>query len=239
MEAVSMTGVEGGAAARPAAGGEGRPSTDPFVVMDEILAEFIPASPVAQRIVDVTVALIDERGEVAVRVQDIVERAGVQVPILYRHFGSRDGVIQAAHVKRLLAAGPVGWGRFLRDVGGARTAAEFRAIVELLIETAVSPRIAESRAKQVNVFGAVYGRPRLRAAVARMQYTAAHMLAEVFEPARANGWIRADLDLDAFGAWFGSQLLGRYMIELEPSFYDGEAWNRMFRAAILTTLFED
>lgn len=214
-------------------------SSDPTVVIDEILAEFIPASPVAQRIVDVTVQLIDERGEVAVRVQDIVEGAGVQVPILYRHFGSRDGVIQAAHVRRLLAAGPVGWGQFFRDVHTVRTEKDFRRVIDTLIETATSPRIADSRAKQVNVFGAVYGRPRLREAVGRMQHCAAHALAEILEPAQSNGWIRADIDLDVFGAWFGAQLMGRYMIELDPSLYDGDAWDRMFRDAVSFTLFGD
>lgn len=213
--------------------------TDPSVFIAEILAEFIPPSPVAQRIVEVTVELIDERGEVAVRVQDIVERAGVQVPILYRHFGSRDGVIQAAHVTRLLEAGPAGWGRFFADVASVTTEKDFRRVVETLIDTAISPTIAVNRARQVDVFGAVHGRPQLRAAVARMQYVAAHALAGILTPAQEKGWIRADLDLDAFGAWFGAQLLGRYMIELEPSLYDGAAWDRIFRNAVHAALFED
>ena len=55
----------------------------------------------AERLLEATIDAIDASGESAVRVQDIADAAGVQIPILYRKFGNREQLIQAAQVERL------------------------------------------------------------------------------------------------------------------------------------------
>ncbi|HQR44701.1 MAG TPA: TetR/AcrR family transcriptional regulator [Thermoanaerobaculia bacterium] len=47
---------------------------------------------VRQRLVDVAVALFAERGYATTSVREIVERAGVSKPVLYYHFGSKEGL---------------------------------------------------------------------------------------------------------------------------------------------------
>ncbi|HEY0519552.1 MAG TPA: helix-turn-helix domain-containing protein, partial [Ilumatobacteraceae bacterium] len=55
----------------------------------------------ARRVLEAAIEAIDAGGEHAVRVQDIADQAKVQVPILYRHFVNRDGLIQAAQLERI------------------------------------------------------------------------------------------------------------------------------------------
>lgn len=52
------------------------------------------------RILSLAVAVIDAGGEAALRVSDIVARAGVSQPVLYYHFKNRDGLVIAAQVER-------------------------------------------------------------------------------------------------------------------------------------------
>ena len=55
---------------------------------------------IRQRILELAVSAIDEGGEAAVRVNDLAAEAGVTIPTLYRHFGSRDGLVEAAQTYR-------------------------------------------------------------------------------------------------------------------------------------------
>ena len=52
------------------------------------------------KILDLAIAAIDAGGEAAVRVNHIVEEAGVTPPVLYYHFGNRDGLVIAAQIER-------------------------------------------------------------------------------------------------------------------------------------------
>ena len=55
---------------------------------------------IRERILELAVEAIDAGGEEAIRVNDIAAEAGVTVPTLYRHFGSRDGLVEAAQTYR-------------------------------------------------------------------------------------------------------------------------------------------
>ncbi|MBU3700811.1 MAG: helix-turn-helix transcriptional regulator [Acidimicrobiia bacterium] len=52
------------------------------------------------KILDMAVDMIDAGGEAAIRVNHIVAAIGVTPPVLYHHFGSRDGLVIAAQVER-------------------------------------------------------------------------------------------------------------------------------------------
>jgi AcrR family transcriptional regulator len=91
-------------------------------------------SATADRLLEAAIGAIDTGGEAAVRVQEVADAAGVQIPILYRQFGSRDGLIQAAQVERLSRT----LGREMDDLASAMdavaTAEEFRALIDAVME---------------------------------------------------------------------------------------------------------
>ena len=196
-----------------------------------------PRPEVAQRLVDATIEVIDTRGETAVRVQEIVSTVGTQIPVLYRHFGNREGLVQAAQADRLHDAITSD----LRYVSSlfetATTAEEFRSLVDVVLGIASDPERADVRAKRINMLGSTYARPALIAAVAQIQSRSVDGIAEVFAPAQQQGWIRPELDLSAFAAWFAGQMLGRILIELGDSQVDGEVWNELSASAVRHLLF--
>lgn len=53
-------------------------------------------SMTANRILDTAIEVIDQEGLFGLRVMEISKRAGVAIPLIYRHFGSRNGLIAAA-----------------------------------------------------------------------------------------------------------------------------------------------
>ncbi|SCF21439.1 regulatory protein, tetR family [Micromonospora viridifaciens] len=71
------------------------------------------AAQTRQRILDATAALVRQQASVEIHLNDVADSAGVSVQTVLRHFGSRDGLFEAAaaHVVQQAAAerrSPVG-----------------------------------------------------------------------------------------------------------------------------------
>lgn len=193
--------------------------------------------PVAQRILDAAIVSIDAQGEVGLRVQDVVLQAGVQIPILYRHFGNREGLVQAAQLERLrrdLAVEIEVTGAML---GSAESAVEFRAILDAVLNRVMSEERRLPRSRRVNVMGSTYGRPELTAAVARSQHVAIDWIAGVLTRPAERGWIRQDIDLRVFATWLAGTMIGRFVAELDTESIDMAVYDQMWLDSIHHTLF--
>ena len=143
------------------------------------------------------------------RVQDIADAAGVQIPILYRKFGNREQLIQAAQIERLGRALDNEFREVQAVVDRATTAEQFRS-------PRPHPRFTDTperrRAMAASTGSAAYGRP-LAAAVRSCNHAPFGIAARFV--GRSRRWLRNDLDIEAFAAWFAGQIMGRIVIELQ------------------------
>lgn len=197
-----------------------------------------PTAPVAIELVRATMAVIDAHGEAAVRVQDIVAEVGVAIPVLYRHFGNREGLVQAAQYQQLHGDLHRELERAGAAIAAATSAAEFRELVDQLLERVGSPERHPERARRVNLLGSSYGRPELTAAIAEAQDEAIRGIAGLFREPQARGWVRAELDLDAFSAWLAGQLVARFMVDLRGPDADHSAYDALAARAVRHLLFD-
>jgi AcrR family transcriptional regulator len=204
---------------------------------DESLRLLRPATEVGQRLIDATIAVIDVHGETAVRVQDIVATVGVPIPVLYREFGNREGLVQAAQVDRLTRALGGELELLAAAIQGVRDADEFATLIDLTLDQVWSEERRSMRWKRVNILGSTYGRPELTQAIAMIQRGSVSGIAEALRPAQEQGWMRQDLDLEAFAAWFAGLMIGRILIELGGTTQHDAAWNDMSRAALRHVMF--
>lgn len=190
-----------------------------------------------KRLLDATIAAIDAGGEGAVKVQEIADAAGVQIPVLYRKFGSRDGLIQAAHVERLSSALTRELAEIKTAIEAVNTAEEFRTLFDAVLVELNSPRRVEARWKRVNILGSTYGRPALADEVSNLMAVSVDRIADLLRRPHDEGWLREGLDLSAFAAWFAGQALGRVIIELDPTRFDQSAWNEISAEAVRHVLY--
>jgi len=194
-------------------------------------------SAVAQRLIDATVAAIDTDGEASVRVQEIVAEAGAQIPALYRNFGNREGLVQAAQINRLIRDLDTELGLVTIAMDSVRNGEEFRDLVGATLARISSPDRRALRWKRINVLGSTYGRPELAEAVGELEAAAIEKIAIALSRAQEAGWIRAELDLEAFASWFAGQMLGRILIELGEPRVNPDAWDSIAAEAINHILF--
>ncbi|CAB4597870.1 unannotated protein [freshwater metagenome] len=195
-----------------------------------------PEHPTALRLIDVTVEMIDAHGEVAVRVQDVVAAAGVQIPVLYRHFGNREGLIQAAHVRRMqneLAS-------FLEEgrerAGLAQNRDEFLRTFDQVLDVLFGPERADARFKRLNVVGSGYGRPEMEAVLVELQQEASGRLGELLKPAQDQGWIPATLAIPTFIAWLTGLAMSQTLIDLVDDAELTQGWIAMSKKTAMAIL---
>ena len=196
-----------------------------------------PNATIASELIEATVKVIDNDGEVAVRVQDIVSTVGVPIPVLYRIFGNREGLIHAAQLERLSHELKLEVQEFTKAVATVNSAQEFRALVDASLESLSLPQRRGQRWKRVNVLGSTYGRPELAAAVARIHDDSTRSMAALLILPQRRGWLRDGLDLEAFAAWFAGLTTGRVLIELGESTVNENAFDEMTVLAVRHVLF--
>lgn len=180
---------------------------------------------------------IDAHGEGAVRVQDIVDAAGVPIPILYRHFGNREGLLQAAQIERLAGELDAELVELRAAFTAVDSAESFRALIDRLLLLVNSSDRRTRRWRRVNIIGSTYGRPALAEAVDVVQRRFVDGLADALRVVQQSGWIRAELDVSTFAAWFIGQTLGRVISELRDDATLDEAWNEISSVAVRAVLF--
>lgn len=186
----------------------------------------------ADRLLEATIEAIDAGGESAVRVQDIADAAGVQIPILYRKFGNREQLVQAAQIERLGRALENEFREVQAVVDRATTAEQFRSLLDLILASLDTAERRAARWQRVNVIGSTYGRPEQAAAVSQLQSRTIRGIADALRRPQQKGWLRNGLDLEAFAAWFAGQIMGRIVIELGNSLIDEAAWNSISADAV-------
>lgn len=176
------------------------------------------------RILELAVAAIDRGGEPAVRVSEISAAAETAVTSLYHHFGSREGLIEEAHVERMIRGYRVGTEEFRQASVECRSRAQFRALVLRMTREASSSERRMMRLARANAVGSAFGRPNLFRRITDVLERIEIDRAEVLAMAQRRGWLRADIDPRAVSAWYSSVVFGRALVDFERPSCDGPAW---------------
>ena len=188
------------------------------------------------RILDLAVAAIDAGGEAAIRVNHIVAEVGCTPPVLYYHFGSRDGLVIAAQVERYTRQTRSDVAAIGRAVARCTSSDELRDVLVITWSRSLAER-AESRWRRTSVVGSAYARPELAAAVAREQDEIVDDLVAILEPCRERGWLRPGIDLMSTVAWHHSLLIGRVHIEHGQQRVDPAEWDRLTLDSLTQAFF--
>lgn len=188
------------------------------------------------KILDLAVAAIDARGESAVRVNHIAEEAGVTPPVLYYHFGSRDGLVIAAQIERYTRRTEADITDIGRAVARCDSSDDLRQALLITWTRSLAER-SESRWRRTNVLGSAYARPELEAAVANAQDRIVQGLVEILEPCRNKGWLRPGIDLTSVVVWHHSTMIGRVHIEHGVKLGDPTEWDRLTLDALVNAFF--
>lgn len=189
-----------------------------------------------QRILNAAVECLEQYGESGVRLRDIKERVGVHTGSIYHFFGSRDGLIAAAHAERYERS-LTAVGSFSLLLESSNAAVEFRAGVEMIFDVISSPDGVARRQQRLAAIAGLVDRPLLRALLKEKHLTSEAEIQSVFEEAQRRGFIPESQDLRGVSGWYLGLLVGRVSLEEGLSNSTVAEWNDISRRTLLFLLF--
>lgn len=190
-----------------------------------------------QRLLELAIQTIDESGEPGIRVNQLAESAGVSIPTLYHHFGSREGLIEEAQVERFIRALRRDADALVQQLGKCKTKAELMNAIHQLFKNRKAKGRALTRWQRMNALGATYARPTLAERVVSSHDEVVTNIALALLPFQRKGFIRQDIDLRAVVAWYNGALLGKNLVQISESAIDLAEWDRVFDEAVFAVLF--
>ena len=108
-----------------------------------------------ERILDLTISVINELGEQAVRTGKIAELAEVKEPTIYHHFGNREGLIEAAQAERFVRQMREDADVLVGALEKCTSATELRTALTKFFGRRDSPEGYARRWQRMNALGAV------------------------------------------------------------------------------------
>jgi len=173
-------------------------------------------TPLALAILDAAVRAVEKGGEAALRVHDVAARAGCSVALLYRHFGSREGLLEAAMLERMRRFNAVD-NRALLDIVIASPDMEtFVRRHQAFARDVFGPSREGNRQFIVEFLAASRARPELRKAFVDQQRETQEAFGDVVRAGQSKGLFRTDIDPSAIAAFARGYSFGRILADIDP-----------------------
>lgn len=190
-----------------------------------------------QRILERAIQVIEESGEAAIRTNPIAFECGVTPPILYRAFGSREGLIIAAQAERYRRSTTESFEILKRYIDEATSRDTLLQNIADTLDFIFSDGRAANRRLRAEVIGSSVSRPALREELSRVDREYAALIVEAYQKAIHNGWISSTKNLEVIALWAQGLINARYLFDNHLDSDYGKSWNELTRRAILDAIF--
>lgn len=192
-----------------------------------------------ERILERAIEVIDAAGEAAIRTNEIAHECGVTAPILYRAYGSREGLIIAAQSERFRRSLRTAADFIMESVVKSQTRDQLHSNMSKTYDMIFLPDRISHRRTRLQVLGSAITRPELQKMLQDVYREYAVTIAEKFEHAIHSGWIKPREPMVDVTMWCIAITDTRLMMEFNSD-YDSEtlkSWNAHTKRASLDAIF--
>ncbi len=190
------------------------------------------AMATVQALLDATIHELETYGETGLRQERILEASGVAQGSLYHHFGSRDGLIDAAYneifIREVDAMVSMVKASISESTENDSMANRSRRAIELMTE----PERWESRRKRLLVLAAALKRPGLAKLVAAEQHRITNEIAAVVRLLQVSGVVSQSLDPRSVAAFLQAYSFGQLLMSIDPEPPAVDEWRRVVTFAL-------
>jgi len=178
--------------------------------------------PTAQAMVELAMEALNEGGEAAVKVDAIVRQCQVSVTSLYHHFGSREGLIEAALIERYSRIVLTNVDDFVSGVKQSSSRDDMKSLIGRFVPFVQGRPNRDVRFARAAAVGAAISRPALRDHMGRVQETQAHVLADALEDGQRRGIVCTGVDAMSLAFWLSGIVFGKILLEITSPSDDQE-----------------
>ena len=183
--------------------------------------------PVMQAVLDAVAERLMAGDELAIRIPEICDATGVNYGSVYHHFGSREGVIDAAYNMIFTKYAETDLALFRQVNETVGSLAEYVTLMEPILATVASgPDRRERRAMRIRIVAAATTRPELRALIGETQARLSEELRRLTEFAQRREWLRNDIPASSIAVVLQVLVFGRALDDISDSPIDEDEWER-------------
>jgi AcrR family transcriptional regulator len=192
-------------------------------------------APVMQAVLDAVAERLLTGDELAIRIPEICDATGVNYGSVYHHFGSREGVIDAAYDMIFSRLVEEDLELFEQVNDSVETLEEYVTVMQPIVATLSSgPARKKRRAIRIRIVAAAATRPRLKELIGETQARLTNELRRLTEMAQKKEWLRDDIPAEVFAVFFQILVFGRALDDVSKEPVDEELWE-----SSLSVLFAD
>jgi AcrR family transcriptional regulator len=172
--------------------------------------------------------------ELLIRIPEICEATGVNYGSVYHHFGSREGVIDAAYNMIFSQMVEEDIALCRKATSEAKTLEEYVSVTLPIIGALNSgPERVARRALRVRIVAAAETRPELHVLIGETQSRLTEEWRLLVEFAQGRGWIRGDVSSTFLSVVFQVLVFGRALDDISENPLDEEDWGNSIATLFL------
>ncbi len=191
-----------------------------------------------QAVLDAVAERLMAGDELLIRIPEICEATGVNYGSVYHHFGSREGVIDAAYnmiFTRLVEEDLAIFGSSVDE--SVESLDEYVEIMGPLVATMHSgPERRARRAMRARIVAAASTRPHLKELIGASQERLTKDLEVLTAAAQEKRWLRDDIPASAFAVLFQVLVFGRALDDISSEPINEGDWELMIGTLFLSLL---
>ncbi|MDE3065383.1 MAG: TetR/AcrR family transcriptional regulator [Acidobacteriota bacterium] len=176
-------------------------------------------------VLDAVAERLREYDESRLRIPEICSATGINYGSVYHHFGSREGVIDAAYEMMFSEIIERDISVIREAVVAATSFGDFLAATQRILGTiATGEERRLNRAMRLRIVSASTTRPQLRDLISGSQTRLTAELTRVVELGQARGWIRADVAAHSVAVVLQAVVFGRNLDDLSSDPMPESEW---------------
>ena len=195
------------------------------------------AIPTVKAVLDATIQMLEDGGEAAVRLDEVLRVSGISRGSLYHHFGSREGLIEAARLAQFTRSVTEDITVLRRAILESPSKDDLRKRLRLITEAVGSIDRKYQRLFRISILASAYGRPTLERALGEEQKLVTDQISGLVVESQERGWVRRDVDARAVASFIQAYSLGRVLVDIDTDRTSDENWFEVVSIAIEHLLF--
>lgn len=190
-----------------------------------------------QAVLDAVADRLMTGDELLIRIPEICEATGVNYGSVYHHFGSREGVIDAAYDMIFTRLVEEDLQTFRTVNESVQTLEEYLEVMGPIVSRLSSGEERRARrAMRFRIVAAASTRPRLKEMIGKSQERLTDDLRVLTEYAQAMKWLRADVSARTLSVLFQILVFGRALDDVSNTPVDEAEWEQMIGILFLDLL---
>jgi AcrR family transcriptional regulator len=187
-------------------------------------------------LLDAAMADMEATGEASIRITKVLQESGITNGSLYHHFGSREGLVQAAVIERFIGSVSVGLGAFASSVSAITSPEGLAELFRAELVRIGSPEVRAQRVRRMTAFAAALPRAELLERIVTEQSKYFDRAAGALQMLQDRGVIAAGVDVRAFAAWALGLMLSRLLSDIDPELDPDKEWTEYTYRSLLAIL---